>query len=229
MDQHSAPFSKFKNVYKFFKLGCYFTIFLKWQTCKAKETLWKLRNIYTLLCSLIWIESTIDQGDRIADVLSNKLKITTGFPQGSILGPVLFLIYVNNVDQSIRTGKVEDLEMNALIDVNLCVQFFSEFSLKTNYSKSSFIEFQLGGQNSDICSTVTLRTHPLENTSSTQLLWVLIDEGVLGAWGDHVVHVCAKMTSGIYALRNRAKFIMPLQNSKSVLIWSCLPTSTVWC
>lgn len=61
------------------------------------------------LQALNWIESCLkdrDQFVQIADVLSNKLKFTTGVPQGSTLGLVLFLIYVNGVDQSICTENI---------------------------------------------------------------------------------------------------------------------------
>jgi len=58
---------------------------------------------------VIWVREFLlghTQRVRIGGQLSKEVKITSGVQQGSILGPILFLVYVNdiwrNIDTSIR-------------------------------------------------------------------------------------------------------------------------------
>lgn len=53
---------------------------------------------------ILWFKSYIEnraQSVRLNNTVSNKLNIAYGVPQGSILGPVLFSIYVNDLHESI--------------------------------------------------------------------------------------------------------------------------------
>ena len=95
------------------------------------------------------------QGVRVGGQLSEKVRVTSGVPQGSVLVPLLFLAYVNDIwrnmestvrlfaDDSIIYRKIinnEDIE-KLQKDLDRLGEWAAENAMKINPSKSKAIRF----------------------------------------------------------------------------------------
>lgn len=170
---------------------------------------------------LRWLESYLKDREQQVDIsgkLSNSINIEFGVPQGSILGPILFLIYINNCESSIRYSNLiqyaddttllisaktkDDLEVKLNQDLNSCIQFFSENNLIANATKTNYITFS-AYSNNKLGPTVMVNSDTLEEVESVKFLGIHLDKEL--TWNDHIDSLCSKISSGIYVLRELAK------------------------
>jgi hypothetical protein len=141
--------------------------------------------------------------------------ITSGVPQGSILGPLLFLLYVNdlpNVSDLTKFILFAD-DTTCLIpcppktDVGILVEhecshiadWFLVNRLSINVKKCNVIFFTLKNLNSVFIPEVVFDSHVITCVSSVKFLGCFVDFRL--NWHEHINNVAMRMCKGIAMLR----------------------------
>ena len=174
-----------------------------------------------------WIKSYLSERKQFVYIdghNSNMLNIQCGVPQGSILGPLLFLIYVNDIINSSKIlnfimfaddttviashkniGELINILNLELINVS---SWFKCNKLSLNISKTNCMHFQSTHSNADafIDYDIKIDGLTLEQKDNTKFLGVTIDKYL--SWNQHIANITSQIAKAICILY-RLKHILP--------------------
>ena len=134
---------------------------------------------------------------------SSFLPVSHGVPQGSILGPILFIIYINDLTNNITSPLTQSYLFAD--DLSICFNADSKEALDVIISSTSQIvkdwcSANLLCLNIDKVQELVLSfDHNVQKNNSVSFLGFTIDQNL--KWADHIRKLESKLCRGIYLLR----------------------------
>ena len=193
--------------------------------------------------SLLFIQSYLKdrhQRTNVNNVFSSWLKIKSGVPQGSILGPLLFNIFINDlfyfIDSDCYICNYADDNSLYAIDknvVNIKQILSKNFKQLTNWFHENFMVLNpekchfmsLGNKSKTKFESLVLDKITLSASASETLLGIIIDEKL--TFNEHIKKLCKRTGQKINVLARLANFMTYEQ--KKILFNSFVKSQFNYC
>ena len=145
-------------------------------------------------------------------IVSSLFKVDYDSPQGSVLSPVLYNYFTNDLRKQLRYCQCICFADNTTIFVrgtnlkfmsqkikaylSAITTHFKQHCLTLNIDKTNLMVFSKA---LDLKIAIEFNRHIIKQVHSTKFLGIIIDDRL--KWDLHVNHVCSKISSGIFSMK----------------------------
>lgn len=205
-------------------LGLYLDFTKAFDTVNHDILLRKLEHYGIRDIALRWLASYLDRREQFVEfnnVASERAFIRCGVPQGSILGPLLFLLYINDLpnvssllfgllfaDDSnmFMSGRSPDeLIRKTNLEINKILKWLQINKLTLNIKKTHFMIFRSTRKKLSITEKLLINGQEIELVQFTKFLGIYIDSRL--TWGKHIDYIKGKVARSIGILCKARKYL----------------------
>ena len=192
---------------------------------------------------LTWFHNYLTDRKQLVSIngtRSSVLPVSSGVPQGSILGPLLFLVYINDLPDAITSCNIflfaDDTKccqsIKTLSDCSRlqhCVDVLQDWSIKWNLhfndSKCMLVQFRKPC-NTIVSHSYKIGDHTIATRDSHRDLGIILQYNL--SWADHYDHICSKAYK-ILGLLRRSFFMSHSKATKRKLYISLVRSQLTYC
>lgn len=153
----------------------------------------------------LWIQAFLSNRSQsvvLEGVTSDTVSVESGVPQGSVLGPSLFLFYINDIPEGlnavVRLFADDTLAYLAITNKSDCSTLQADLDKLAVWEEKWKMSFHpdkcqvltISKKRSPICHNYTLHGHTLEHVTSAKYLGCTLNNNL--DWGQHIHNICNK-------------------------------------